>query len=146
MHESLPIYDVVTDTVFNSGQIVRYNVCRVVRFAASSGALPVLGLFRHAAERHRSLRAMLDTPGGEVFWTQSHATLCAAIESSLAAPAARRAPLAVPATIQAQFVAGALLGVLTWWLREGMPYPPEQVAAMVESLLPLTSQRGTAGT
>jgi AcrR family transcriptional regulator len=112
----------------------------------SGGSLPVRGLFRHAAERYRSLRAMLDTPGAEVFWTQSHAALCAAIESSLVAPAARRSRSAVPAPIQAQFVAGALLGVLKWWLREGMPHPPEQMAAMFEALMPAGTASSFAGT
>jgi AcrR family transcriptional regulator len=113
---------------------------------ASAGRLPVLALFRHAGERYRSLRAMLDTPGTEVFWTQSHAALCAAIESSLATPAARRPRSAIPAPIQAQFVAGALLGVLKWWLRAGMPHPPEQMAAMFETLMPLKPPGAPGGT
>jgi AcrR family transcriptional regulator len=112
---------------------------------ASAGGVPVLALFRHAAERYRSLRAMLDTPGGEVFWVQSHAALCAAIESSPATPAARRRRSAVPAPIQAQFVAGALLGVLKWWLRAGMPYPPEQMAAMFEALMPVDGPDAPGG-
>lgn len=102
---------------------------------ASAGGVPVLALFQHAGERYRSLRAMLDTPGGEVFWVQSHAALCAAIESSLAAPTPRQRRSAVPAPIQAQFVAGALLGVLKWWLRAGMPHPPGQMATWFDGLL-----------
>jgi AcrR family transcriptional regulator len=101
----------------------------------AGGRLPVLGLFRHAAERYTSLRAMLDTPGGAVFWAQSHAALVAAIETSLAAPAPGRMRRGVPAAVEAQFVAGALLGTLQWWLREGMPDPPEQMAAMFEALM-----------
>ena len=59
----------------------------------ADGRLPVLGLFRHAQERATSLRAMLDTPGGSVFWSQSHKALAAAIEASLSRPdAARHAP------------------------------------------------------
>ena len=100
------------------------------------GRLPVLGLFRHAAERATSLRAMLDTPGGSVFWAQSQAALTAAIEASLARPAFGTMRPAVPPVVQAQFVAGALLGTLQWWLRAGMPYPPERMSAMFESLLP----------
>ena len=102
----------------------------------TSGGLPVLGLFRHAAERYRSLRAMLDTPGGEIFWAQSHAALCAAIESSLTLGADPRARQRVPAQVRAQFLAGALVGLLKWWLRGGMPYPPEQMATMFEALMP----------
>jgi len=103
---------------------------------ASDGRLPVLGLFRHAAERATSLRAMLDTPGGSVFWAQSQAALVAAIEGALSRPAPGALRPAVPPAVQAQFVAGALLGTLQWWLRAGMPYPPERMAAMFEALLP----------
>jgi len=110
--------------------------------AATSGRLPILGLFRHAAERYTSLRAMLDTPGGSVFWAQSHAALVTAIASSLAAPAPGRMRRGVPAAVEAQFIAGALLGTLQWWLREGMPYPPEQMAAMFEALMPAAMARG----
>jgi AcrR family transcriptional regulator len=105
---------------------------------APGGGLPVPGLFRHVAERSSSLRAMLDTPGGAVFWAQSHAALTAAIEGSLAmqgqGPSGRRRP--VPAAIEAQFIGGALLGTIQWWLRSGMPYPAERMAEMVRSLLP----------
>ena len=126
--DKLDVVDAVTDEMFE-------GLHDADPVTASAGRLPVLGLFRHAGERYLSLRAMLDTPGAEVFWTQSHAALCAAIESSLAAPAASRSRSVVPPPIQAQFVAGALLGVLKWWLRAGMPYPPEQMAAMFEVLM-----------
>jgi AcrR family transcriptional regulator len=100
----------------------------------AAGQLPVLGLFRHAAERATSLRAMLDTTGGSVFWAQSHAALTVAIEGALTvAPGALRHP--VPPAIRAQFLAGALLGTLRWWLRAGMPHPPEQMAAYFEVLV-----------
>jgi AcrR family transcriptional regulator len=105
----------------------------------ANGGLPVLGLFRHAAERATSLRAMLDTPGGSVFWEQSHAALTASIEGALAMtpPGALRDP--VPAAIRAQFLAGALLGTLKWWLRARIPYTPEQMAAFFETLAPMPS-------
>ncbi len=102
----------------------------------ASGGLPVLGLFRHAAERATSLRAMLDTPGGSVFWAQSHAALTAAIEGALAMTPPDPTRAAVPAAIRAQFLAGALLGTLQWWLRTGMPYTPEQMAAFFGALTP----------
>ncbi len=112
---------------------------------ATAGNVPVLALFRHAGERFRSLRAMLDTPGAEVFWTESHASTCSAIESSLGTPAALRTRSAVPAPIQAQFIAGALLAVLKWWLRAGMPHPPQQMAAWFEILMPPDMPSGPAG-
>jgi len=57
-----------------------------------------------------------------------------------------RPRLAVPAPIQAQFVAGALLGVLKWWLRAGMPHPPEQMAIMFETLMPVEAPDAVGGT
>ena len=97
--------------------------------------LPALELFRHGAERATSLRAMLDTPGGEVFWRESLRAWSAAIERSFAQQRGRPAG-SIPPAVAAQFVTGGFAAVLRWWLREGMPYTPEQMATMTQVLLP----------
>jgi AcrR family transcriptional regulator len=104
-------------------------------------SLPIAELFRHAAERYKSLRAMLDVPGNDVFWRESQAAWAAAIEASIAAGLGRQRA-GVPPAVAAQFITGAAVAVLKWWLREGMPYPPEQIASMVESLVPQPGRIG----
>lgn len=34
----------------------------------------------------------------------------------------------------AEFYTSAALGVLTWWVNQGFPYPPRQVATMYQTL------------
>ncbi|MFN8623731.1 MAG: TetR/AcrR family transcriptional regulator [Chloroflexota bacterium] len=108
----------------------------------AGGRIPVLGLFRHARERSASLRMMLDAPGAEAFWSGSQAALVDVLVAT--SPTRGRAPgPVIPAVVEAQFLAGALLGLLRWWLRDGMPYPPERMAAMFEALV--AGSTATAG-
>ena len=40
-----------------------------------------------------------------------------------------------PVEVASQFVSGALLMLLEWWLRNNMPYTPDQMASMVTTLV-----------
>jgi AcrR family transcriptional regulator len=41
----------------------------------------------------------------------------------------------VPLDVFANYFAGAFLGVLTWWLENDLPYPPEQMASIFQKIL-----------
>jgi AcrR family transcriptional regulator len=41
---------------------------------------------------------------------------------------------AVPLDVLANYFAGSLLSLVTWWLENGMPYPPEQMASIFRQL------------
>jgi hypothetical protein len=41
----------------------------------------------------------------------------------------------VPPPLPAQFYAGAIVSTLTWWLKNGLPYSPQQMGAHVKSLM-----------
>ena len=40
----------------------------------------------------------------------------------------------VPLDVLANYFAGSLLSLVTWWLENGMPYPPEQMASIFRQL------------
>jgi hypothetical protein len=42
-------------------------------------------------------------------------------------------PLSVPLEIHAQFVAGAAISLLAWWLEHNMPFSPHQMAQYLVS-------------
>jgi hypothetical protein len=44
-------------------------------------------------------------------------------------------PVRFPVQIASQFVSGALLMLLEWWLRNNMPYTPDEMAHMVTTLV-----------
>jgi AcrR family transcriptional regulator len=41
----------------------------------------------------------------------------------------------VPNTITSNYVSGALVGLLSWWLENDMPYPPEEIYEMYHTML-----------
>jgi AcrR family transcriptional regulator len=40
----------------------------------------------------------------------------------------------IPLDVLANYYAGSLLNLVTWWLENGMPYPPEQMASIFRQL------------
>jgi hypothetical protein len=41
----------------------------------------------------------------------------------------------IPLEVIANYFSGSLLGMLTWWLEDGMPYSPEQMTEMFRQML-----------
>lgn len=114
------------------------------RSPAGAGLIPALELFRHAQERSQSLRLMVGSPNGEVFWATSQAALSRAVERALKTGRARSPVPGIPAAVLSHYLAAAFLGVLKWWLKSGMPYSPEEMTAMVQRLEP-TATSSTGG-
>jgi AcrR family transcriptional regulator len=106
----------------------------VATAACDGGPLPSLSLFRHVHEQ-RSLFVALAR--GQAF--DEH---CAGVRRHLrAASMVRLAPgpapgdPAVPPELVADFLAGALLGLVRWWLDQGLPQTPEEMDAIYRRLV-----------
>ena len=41
----------------------------------------------------------------------------------------------VPMDVFLNFLAGSWLGLITWWLENDMPYPPEEMAMMFQMMI-----------
>ena len=106
-------------------------------------ALPSLaGFFQHVQEHHQLYKALVRGGGIERLFKQSHQHMRRNIEQHLAAliPAGQ-APTAPPSVgipplpLVADYLAGAILSMLTWWLDNDMPYSPEQMDALFQQLV-----------
>jgi AcrR family transcriptional regulator len=86
-------------------------------------------VFDHAAENATLYRVILRGEGTAAISQRIHAMICQAVITYLDAHRPQQAP-PVPAEVLANYFAGALLGLLTWWLEHGMPYPPQNMAEM----------------
>jgi AcrR family transcriptional regulator len=101
---------------------------------AGQGIIPSLELFQHALQNQQHFRAMLRGHAREVVWDAAQASLSRTIEQTLAAILATKRSPSVPLTVMSQYLAGAFLNLLKWWLEAEMPYSPAQMDDMFQQL------------
>jgi AcrR family transcriptional regulator len=108
--------------------------------AAETGPTPQSGLrainrvFQHAAANSILYRIILE--GGAASKGRHYILefLSDAVQPYLAREESDPTEKSIPLTVCAHYFSTALLGFLTWWLEEDMPYPPEQAAAYFTQL------------
>ena len=96
--------------------------------------LPGLELFRHAKQMHQQLHILLKGQSGEVLLKTTQALLSKNIEQNLASTLSEKRSLSVPLEVISQYLAGAFLNLLKWWLESEMPYSPEWMDEMFQQL------------
>lgn len=104
---------------------------------SSTAISPVLFVFRHAAENADIYRIILR---GEGAYQVTHRIREIASRYALEFLSTRfkenntKTTSSIPLEVIANYFAGSLLGILTWWLESGMPYPPEDMAHMFRQM------------
>jgi AcrR family transcriptional regulator len=96
--------------------------------------LPSLELFRHVHLQYAQLRPLVRGHAGEVIWEAGQLLLSRNIEQVLAATYADTTPPSIPLRVIAQYLAGAFLNLLKWWLDAEMPYTPEEMDRIFQQL------------
>jgi AcrR family transcriptional regulator len=96
--------------------------------------IPSLELFQHIQQHQQYFRAMLHGRAREVLWDAAQTTLCRSIEHELATSVAENQAPMVPVSVASQYLAGAFLSFLKWWLEADTPYSPEQMDIMFQHL------------
>ncbi|HEX9132212.1 MAG TPA: TetR/AcrR family transcriptional regulator [Ktedonobacteraceae bacterium] len=107
---------------------------RMQQAEAGHGIVPALELFRHVQQQPQFFQAMLRGQGGEVLWKAGITLLSRNIEHSLISSFAGKRSPTVPLAVVSQYLAGAFLNLLKWWLDAEMPYAPEQLDEMFQQL------------
>jgi AcrR family transcriptional regulator len=100
----------------------------------STHLLPALGLFRHIQETQSFYPALIRGLASDPHEQAVRRSLRDLAFRQLA-HAAGSAPLAVPAEIVADYLAGSLLTLAHWWLDHGSAYTPEQMEAVFQQLV-----------
>ncbi len=101
---------------------------------AGSELLPGLELFQHAKQMHQQLHILLKGQGGEVLMKTTQSLLSKNIEQKLASTLSAKRSSSVPLEVVSQYLAGAFLNLLKWWLEAEMPYSPERINEMFQQL------------
>ena len=90
--------------------------------------------FQHARENADLYRAILSGKGAAEILRGIRDHLAARIREKCVAERPG-VELAIPIEVVANYMAAVKLNMIIWWLDQGMPYPPEQMAAMCARLV-----------
>lgn len=93
-----------------------------------------LALFEHARDHLDLYRALVGTRGGAVALGTIRQILSDLVRDELAAAADKKSADVVPREIVVEYVVGAYMAVLTWWLDRGAKLPPQRIDAICRRL------------
>jgi AcrR family transcriptional regulator len=85
-------------------------------------------LFEHAAQHRQFYKLMLCGEGVSRFQKLIKDYIAEVASTNASELPSSRQHLTVPLAMHAQFVAGATVSLLAWWLENGMPLTPRQMA------------------
>jgi len=98
------------------------------------GILPGLELFQHVQQVHKHFQVLMRGQSGEVLTKAVQTLLSRNIELSLTSACAGKRSPSIPLEVVSQYLAGAFLNLLKWWLEAEMPYSPERMNEMFQQL------------
>jgi AcrR family transcriptional regulator len=106
--------------------------------------LPTLELFRHVQEHRYLYKAIVGGRGMELLTRRGQAYFSDRIEQQLRTVTTQPHTPTMPLPFISNYVAGAFVTMLKWWLDNNMPYSPERMDEMFQ-LLVMTGVRAAVG-
>lgn len=102
---------------------------------AGQGIVPSLELFQHIYQDRPHFQAVAGSgPAGERLWETMRVALGKVIEQGLVSASKGKSSSSIPLTMISSYLAGAFLNLLKWWVKAGMPYPPEEMDQIFQQL------------
>jgi AcrR family transcriptional regulator len=102
----------------------------------TSQALPSLvRFFQHVQDHHQLYKSLVRGGGIDRLFKKSRQHMCRNIEQQLAEllPPGQAPAALLP--LVADYLSGAIMSMLTWWLDNEMPYTPEQMDTLFQQLV-----------
>lgn len=93
-----------------------------------------LAMFEHARDHAHHYRALAGGRGGAVALGRIRQILSDLVRDELASAGDGDSTDAIPAELVVQYVVGAYMAVLTWWLDGGLKLPPHRIDAIFRRL------------
>jgi AcrR family transcriptional regulator len=116
-------------------QMLEMFTHQIARSTARQRVVPSLELFEHIYHsQNQHFRALMRSHASEPLWEAMQTALCQVIEPALSTLCAERRSPPIPLPVVSQYLAGAFLTLLKWWVAADMPYPPEQMENIFQQL------------
>jgi AcrR family transcriptional regulator len=93
-----------------------------------------LTMFEHARDHLDLYRALVGGRGGAIALGTIRQILSDLVRNELAAAATKKSADAIPRELVVQYVVGAFMAVMTWWLDGGAKLPPQRIDAVFRHL------------
>lgn len=98
-------------------------------------AISLALFFEHVQAHHHLYKALVRGGGIDILLKKGHTHMRRKIEQQLQGHIPAGHTPAAPLPLVADYVAGAILTMITWWLDNDMPNTPEQMDAMFQRLV-----------
>ena len=106
-----------------------------IRKWEQEGRDPRCLIFVHAAENPRLYSLLFDSEVSGIVISHFQEHLAGIMAGILESWQEKRQTLPhLPNPVSSSFVAGGLTGLLVWWLKNGRPYPPQEIYEMYHQL------------
>jgi AcrR family transcriptional regulator len=133
------IDEMVEDLTARISQIplAAWKIREIIARGDSSALTPILLVFQHAAEHANLYLIILRGAGTTDAVARLHVIIVNAVNQFIEVKTARenmKLSMNVPIEYFANYFASSLLGVVTWWLENGTPYSPEEMADMFQKM------------
>ena len=93
-----------------------------------------LTLFEHARDHKELYRALAGSRGGAIGLSTIRRILSDLVRDEIAAAVDKSGADAIPRDLAVEYLVGAYMAVLTWWLDRGARLPPQRIDAMFRRL------------
>ncbi len=94
-----------------------------------------LAMFEHARDHRDLYRALVGGRGGAVALGSIRQILSDLVRKELVATVDNKSAIVIPRELLVQYVVGAFMSVLTWWLDGGAKLPAQRIDAVFRRLM-----------
>ncbi|HXR66199.1 MAG TPA: TetR/AcrR family transcriptional regulator [Ktedonobacteraceae bacterium] len=124
--------DVLNSTIEQELEMLTHQIAHST---ARQRVVPSLELFEHVYHtQNQQFLALMRSRAGEPLWEALQTALRQAIEPALCTLFAEKRSPSIPLPVVSQYLAGAFLTLLKWWISADMPYPPEQMESIFQQM------------
>ena len=113
----------------------RHNAVSARGHPENPGVAFSLAMFEHARDHAHLHRTLVGSRGGSIALDSVRRVLCEVVRAEFAAHGRRFSKDGLPREGVVQFVVGACMAVVTWWLEGGAKLSPSQIDAMFQRLV-----------